>query len=293
MTADSIRAVELVQNDLRFPALMAGDGEPVILLHGFPDCHHNWQHQLVALAEAGYYALAPALRGYHPDCQPADRDYSLYAAVEDLCSMARQLGGRVHLVGHDWGAAVGYLACARSPEYFASFSALAIPPLGQLPGALLKVPEQLWLSAYMEFFQLPLVPDWWLQRNNFAGVETLWQRWSPGWDGGDHLQQAKDVLAQPGVLTAALGWYRHLCRLWTSASRETLRWLRQPIEVPVQCLLGRKDGCMSARLLEHCSGNQGFPAGLKVETLAGAGHFLHLERPDRVNELLLRHLSGR
>ncbi|MCK0538315.1 alpha/beta fold hydrolase [Alcanivorax quisquiliarum] len=287
-----VKQVELVRGDMRFPALMCGDGEPVLLLHGFPDCHQNWAPQLHALAAAGYCAVAPAMRGYAPSCLALDGDYSLRAAAEDICGFAAQLGGAVHLVGHDWGAAVGYLAAARSPELFSSLTALAIPPIKRLPKAVLRVPEQLLLSAYMEFFQLPLVPEWTLRRDNLSGIEWLWRRWSPGWDGGEALANARRTLAQPGVLTAALNWYRHLPRFWTPAHKEARRWMARSIEVPTLVMLGRKDGCMSPRLLEHTVNERDFLAGVQVETVADAGHFLHLERPERINSLLLSHLAA-
>ena len=286
-----MKQVALTHGALRFPALMAGDGEPVILLHGFPDSFRNWRHQVQALADADYLAVAPALRGYAPSCQPQNGDYSLHAAVEDVCAFAHQLGGCAHLVGHDWGAVVAYLAAARSPELFSSLTALAIPPLRRLPGALLKVPEQLALSAYMEFFQLPLVPEMVLRQRNMAGIEWLWRRWSPDWVPGDHLDEARQVLAEPGVLRAALGWYRHLPRFWTPAHREARRWMASPITVPTMVMIGRKDGCMSPRLLDHTIRERDFPAGLQVERISGAGHFLHLERPGRINTLLLQHLA--
>ncbi len=285
-----MKQVMLSHGELEFPALLAGDGEPVLLLHGFPDCYLNWRGQIEALAAQGYCAVAPALRGYAPSCQPADGDYSLAAAVDDVCQFAEQLGGRVHLVGHDWGAVVTYLAAARSPELFRSITALAIPPLRRLPGALLKVPEQLLLSSYMELFQLPLVPEWLLRRNELAGVSWLWQRWSPDWDGGEYLDNACNVLAQPGVLSAALNWYRHLPRFWTDAHRQARGWMLLPVDVPTLVMVGRKDGCMSPRLLPHTLVERDFPGGLQVEEVAGAGHFLHLERPERVNDLLLAHL---
>ncbi|WP_317846192.1 alpha/beta fold hydrolase [Alcanivorax limicola] len=287
-----MKQVELVHDALRFPALMSGDGEPVILLHGFPDSYQNWQHQVSALADAGYLAVAPALRGYAPGCQPSDGDYSLRAAVDDVCAFASQLGGCVHLVGHDWGAVVGYLAAARSPEHFSSLTTLAIPPVRRLPGALLRVPEQLLLSAYMDFFQLPLVPEWTLGRNDLAGIEWLWRRWSPDWEPGEALELAKLTLSQPGVMRAALGWYRHLPKVWTSAHRDARTWMASPITVPTLVMVGRKDGCMSPRLLDHTVNERDFPAGLRVEQISGAGHFLHLERPGRINDLLLSHLAS-
>ena len=285
-----MKQVELTRDALRFPALMAGEGEPVLLLHGFPDSYRNWHGQVEALAAAGYCAIAPALRGYAPSCQPADGDYSLRAAVEDVCAFASQLGGCVHLVGHDWGAVVAYLAAARSPELFRSCTMLAIPPLKRLPAALLKVPEQLLLSSYMEFFQLPLIPEWVLRRDGLAGVGWLWRRWSPAWDGGEYLEEACRTLSQPGVMSAALNWYRHLPRVWTEAHREARAWLALPVKVPTLVLVGERDGCMSPRLLEHTVRAKDFPAGVRVEKVAGAGHFLQLEKPQRVNDLLLAQL---
>lgn len=285
-----MKQVELSHGDLRFPALMAGEGETVLLLHGFPDSYRNWQQQLEALADAGYCAIAPALRGYAPDCQPRDGDYSLRAAVEDVLAFAAQLGGPVHLVGHDWGAVVAHLAAVRSPELFRSCSMLAIAPVKRLPAALLKVPEQLLRSGYMGFFQLPLVPEWLLRRNGLAGVKWLWRRWSLGWDPADHLDEAYRTLAQPGVLTAALGWYRHLPRVWTGSNRQARSWLASPARVPTMVLLGMQDGCMSHRLIDDNINLKDFPAGLRVEKIAGVGHFLHLEKPERINDLLLAHL---
>ena len=282
--------MELQNNQLRFPALERGQGETVLLLHGFPDCYQNWEPVADLLAEAGYHAVAPALRGYATECLPPDGDYSLAAAVEDVFAWVEQLDGPVHLVGHDWGAVVAQLAAARKPEPFASLTSLAIPPLKRLAPALVRVPEQLVLSSYMQFFQLPRVPEWWCARNDFAGIEFLWRRWSPDWDPEPWLANAKQTLNQPGVLSAALGWYRQMTRIWTPAGRRALTWLRRDIEVPTLIMMGRKDGCMSERLLGHTLVDTDFPAGMNMELVAGAGHFLQLERPERVTDLILEHL---
>ena len=287
-----MKQVELVNGDLRFPALMAGSGEPVILLHGFPDTYENWAVQINALAAAGYTAIAPALRGYAPSCQSGSGDYSVYAAVDDLMVFAAQLGGRVHLIGHDWGAAVGYLACAQSPETFCSFSALSIPPLRRIPQALLKVPEQVLLSGYMQFFQLPVAPEAWLKRGDLSGVDTLWRRWSPDWDPGLYLDNAKHTLAEPGVIKAALGWYRAMFKLWKKDQRKALSWLGQDIATPTQILIGENDGCMSPKLLEHTLVESDFSGGVELQRIANAGHFLHLEQPEVINYHLLRLLNN-
>ncbi|MEY1662443.1 alpha/beta fold hydrolase [Isoalcanivorax beigongshangi] len=275
---------------LQFPALMRGDGEPVVLLHGFPDCHLNWEGWVTALADAGFCAVAPALRGYAPDCLDADGDYSLAAAVDDLLALVAQLGGRAHLVGHDWGAVVAQLAAAAAPEAVQSLTSLAIPPLRRLPQAALKVPRQLRASAYMGLFQLPQLPEWLLARDQQAAVPWLWRRWSPDWEPGAALERAQHALAAPGVLSAALSWYRHLPRVWLASHRQARRWLARPLAVPTLLLVGRKDGCMLPELLPHAVQGRDFPAGVELETVAGAGHFLHLERPERCLPVVIGHL---
>ena len=287
-----MKQVELVNGDLRFPALMAGEGEPVILLHGFPDTYENWAVQINAIAQAGYTAIAPALRGYAPSCQSGNGDYSLYAAVDDLMVFAAQLGGRVHLIGHDWGAVVGYLACAQAPDTFCSFSALAIPPVRRIPQALLKVPEQILLSGYMQFFQLPLAPEAWLTKGDLSGVETLWRRWSPDWEPEMYLDNAKHTLSQPGVIPAALAWYRSLFKVWKKEHRKARAWLGGDLATPTQILIGENDGCMSPKLFNETLFESDFKAGVDLQTIAGAGHFLHLEKPDEVNAHLLRMLKA-
>src|SRR5687767_4191547 len=110
----SLDEIELQANDLRFPALAAGRSGPLVLcLHGFPDHRGTFAALLPALAGAGYRAVAPTMRGYAPSAQPADGDYYLSSIVSDVLSFIDQLGdGTAYVVGHDWGAAVAYLAAA-------------------------------------------------------------------------------------------------------------------------------------------------------------------------------------
>ncbi|MDT8409691.1 MAG: alpha/beta hydrolase [Wenzhouxiangellaceae bacterium] len=286
-----IETITLTRQHLAFPARAAGRGPPVLLLHGFPDCHQNWLGQIEALAAAGYRAVAPALRGYHPHCQPGNKDYSLAAAVDDVCHFAESLGGPVHLVGHDWGAVVAWLAAAAAPERIRSCTALAVPPLRHLSRAMLKRPRQWLRSSYMAFFQIPALPEWWLCRNDGRGLETLWQRWSPGLQAGEHLERARQAFAQAGVASAAVGWYRHLPRAWSRDHRRARQWLARPVRVPSLSIHGADDRCIDPALVAGFDRGD-FPTGLRVEIIDQAGHFVHLEQPGVVNRLLCEHFSA-
>lgn len=287
----TITETTVAVGSLRLPVRQAGPagGEPVVLLHGFPDSLHSWDAQLGALAAAGYRAYAPALRGYAPGAIPADGDYSLPVLVQDLVSLLDALGhDRVHLVGHDWGACIGWLAAAQHPGRLYGYTSLAIPPLGGLLPAVLRVPRQLRNSWYMGFFQLRGIADRRLARDDYAFIERLWHDWSPGWGWPPAaMAEVKDVFRQPGVAQAALGYYRHLFRITSPAARTTLRLLRRPLGVPVLALHGERDGCMDQRLYTPAALRVRAEAGLAVEILPGCGHFLHREHPQAVNALLL------
>ena len=280
-------------NDLTFSALTAGSGPIVLCLHGFPDNQRSFRHQLPALADAGFRAVAPTLRGYEPSSQPTDGDYHMVRMAEDVVGWIDDLGAdRVHLVGHDWGAVIGYAAAALAPERLHSLTTLAIPHPGRLQtDGIRKLPSQIRNSWYMLFFQLRGLADWRVERNDWAFIERLWRDWSPGWElPAEELAAVKRTLAQPGVKKAALGYYRAMFSLG-SAQKESIRLLGSKIEVRTLAFTGALDGCMDTRLHDLAMKSEDFPAGMEVERLEGAGHFLHQEDPEAVNRRLLAWLG--
>lgn len=289
------REITLTHGLLTFTAQAAGFDEnpagPVVLcLHGFPDDARSFRHQLPALADAGYRAVAPMLRGYEPSSQPADGDYSVSAIAGDVLAWIDGLGeDRVHLVGHDWGAAITYLAGAMAPERFHSLTTLAVPHSARLPQAIREVPRQVMLSWYMSFFQLRGVADWAVERNDWALVRRLWKGWSPSYTlSPDEWASLRTTFEAPGVKQAMLGYYRH------NASPDVLLgWKKTPATtlttVPVRTLAitGEEDGCMDTRLYDHAFLAEDFPNGVMVKRIQGAGHFVHQEKPEEINEILL------
>lgn len=285
-----MRERTLRRGELAFTAFEEGRGPVVLCLHGFPDHARSFRFQLPALAEAGFCAVAPTMRGYEPSSQPADGDYHILRMAEDVEAFIDDLDARaVHLVGHDWGAVVSYLVAARTPERLLSLTTIAIAHPGRMERELLeKRPSQLGKSWYMMFFQLRGLADLVVERNDFAFIERLWHDWSPGWElPRDELDAVKRSLAAPGVKKAALGYYRALFRLWSSSARETRKLLSKPIEVPTLAVTGALDGCMDTRLHDDLMYPGDFPRGLRVERIDAAGHFVHQEKPDVFNRLLV------
>ncbi|MDB4987607.1 MAG: Epoxide hydrolase [Myxococcaceae bacterium] len=275
---------------LAFTAWEQGTGPLVLCLHGFPDHPRSFRFQLPALADAGFQALAPTMRGYEPSSQPADGDYQLLRLASDVIAWLDELGvERCHLVGHDWGAVVGHLVAAEAPERLHSLTTMAVPHPGRILRDLLRTrPSQLTRSWYMLFFQLRGVAEYALERGNWALLDWLWRSWSPDYVLPSEERGAlKQTFAQPGVKSAALAYYRALADQRSEAARETRRLLSRPIRVRTLALSGAHDGCMDTRLYDELMHDADFPAGLRVTRIEAAGHFFHQEQPAEVNRLLL------
>lgn len=288
-----MQQIILKNNSLRFSALEAGEGPLVLCLHGFPDNYHSYDQQIPSLVDAGYRVVVPMMRGYEPQSQPADGDYHLNNMVEDVIAWIDQLGEeQVHLVGHDWGALVGYLMANTAPDRLLSLTTFAIPPLQGLPIAIRENPRQLLLSWYTMFFQLRGLSDWWVERSDWKFIEKLWRNWSPGWDiPQSTLDSVKQTLVQPGVKEAALTYYRHSFDSRSAQAKDIASTRAQITATPTMAVGGWKDGCMSAKLYDSAARPEDFPGGLRVERIEGAGHFLHQEQPGIVNELLVSWLN--
>src|SRR5262245_12706210 len=274
-------------NGLEFAYLEQGEGPLVLLLHGFPDTAYSWSHQLPALAAAGYRAVAPYLRGYPPSENPRDGYYDKGTLATDVAALIRALSpdGRAHVVGQDWGASITYNVLAAFPELIRRAVVMAVPHPAQTAKSLLEA-KHVYRSFHWFFFQAPDLSERALAENNFAFIDYLWEYWSsPGYRDSEHVADIKRMLAGPGVLTATLGYYRALFDpRKTDPGLENLRQpMNGPITGPILALCGGDD--LRAELMTDEA--KYFAAQYRFELVAGAGHFLHREKPAEVTRLVL------
>jgi len=284
ITSGSIRA-----NGLRFATLEAGDGPLVLCLHGFPDHARSFRHQLPALAAAGFRAVAPFMRGYAPTEIPADGRYQSALLALDAVELIGALGYQsAHVFGHDWGAVAAYGAAILAPTKVTKLVTAAVPHGPAVLNAFLSNYDQQRRSWYMFFFQHPF-SDAALAHDDFRFIERLWQDWSPGWRyPAEEMDALKATFRVAGVAQAALGYYR--CTLNPANQDPQLMDVQgqiglSPVLVPSLVLHGARDGCMSADLLAGMDAL--FPQGLRTVVLDDAGHFLHQEKPEEVNRLII------
>jgi pimeloyl-ACP methyl ester carboxylesterase len=261
------------------------DGPLVVALHGFPDTAWTWRHLGPHLADLGYRVVAPHLRGYAPSGLPMDGSYHLGALMSDAVAMHGVLGGdeRAVLVGHDWGAMATNALAAHPDAPFRAFVSMAVPPLPAMSGAPLRLtPRQVQMSWYTLFNQLPALPE----RVLPGLVRKLWRDWSPGYEASEDLAHVMTSLHAPAHRKAAVGYYRAVRSPWTAPAAYR-RWQAAATELPSSPLLylhGVDDGCLQVGYAEHAAGR--LSASARVEVVAGAGHFLQVERPATVNGLV-------
>ena len=289
----SISEGTITAGELEFGFLEAGRGPLALCLHGFPDSAWTWRHLLPALAEAGFRAVAPFMRGYAPTAVPADGRDQTAALGLDACALHDALGGDgdAVIVGHDWGAMATYVAANHQPERWRRVVTMAVPPAGAVAGGFMSY-QQLKRSWYMFFFQHGLA-DVVVGMGDLAFIDGLWADWSPGYDGRDDLPHVKDCLRDPANLAAALGYYRAtLGGVGVDPALDAVQNAGNEVTAqPTLYLHGREDGCMG---IEVADGARAFltSEGSRMEVVEDAGHFLHIERPDVVNPLVVDFLAA-
>lgn len=250
----------------------------VVLLHGFPDFWYSWRHQLAFLGSHGIDAVAPDVRGYNLSDKPRGVEHYLPEVLsDDVQHLISATGtGPVVLVGHDLGALLGYVFAMRYPALVARLVILNCPHPALLHD-MARSPRQILKSWYILFFQLPRLARPFLQARNMWALRRTYRTNLHDPLTRAELQQYVDALG--GESTAAvLDHYRALTR-W---ARDGLDRTLTPIEVPVDIVWGENDRFIGA---EFALPPERWVPHARLE-LVDAGHWVHLDRPDRVNRVL-------
>ncbi len=292
MVATTIGQGNVTANGVRFAFLEQGSGPLALCLHGFPDSAWSFAPLLAALADAGYRAVAPFMRGYAPTEIPYDERYQTAVLGYDVITLIEALGAQdAVVIGHDWGATACYAAAVIAPELISRLVTLGVPYGPGLVMRLITDPVQQRRSWYMYLLTGPLGEPA-LAWNDFALVDRLWADWSPGFDpGAEYMQRLKETFRQPGVALAAASYYKHV---FLPALQDVAlvdlqaRIGTTPITMPSLYLHGAQDGCIGADIETERSL---FTGGLKTMIVPEAGHFLHLEKPELVNAAILQFLQ--
>ena len=279
-------------NGLNFHYLEMGEGPLALCLHGFPDHAYSFRHLLPDLAEAGFRAVAPFMRGYAPTEAPADGNYRAVLLARDAVALVDALGGgQAYLIGNDWGAGAVIGASVLAPE---KVHKLVIIASGRVDEELAMDYWYLRGTWHFYFFQMPFAERA-VAHNDYAYVEQWWRDASPEWDIPAYaLESIRETFRKPGVVEAALGYYRARfgpapqdpgCCETRSASTPA----RSP--VPTLALHGTRDRPKRLESFESEHMDAYFTGGLEKVIIPGTGHFMHQERPEEVNPHIVGFLT--
>lgn len=313
-------------NGIRMHLAEAGEGPLVVLCHGWPESWYSWRHQLVALAEAGYHAVAPDQRGYGQTDRPEQIDqYTLLHLVGDLIGLLDALGAPSAVIaGHDWGAPVAWHAALLRPDRFRGVIGLSVPfrPRGSTRPTT-AMPQTAEAIFYQLYFQPPGVAEAEFERDPAATVGQVlyWgsgdaprTSHSPSESGvgmvprnGGFLRGRALPAALPPWLTQAdidfyagefrrtgfrggLNWYRNIDRNWELLAA----WSGAKVTVPALYMAGDRDMVVAFRGMDKLLAalKQFIPQLQETIMLPGCGHWTQQERPAEVNAALLTFLRG-
>ncbi len=264
----------LKANGVDFAYLEKGDGPLVILIHGFPDTADSWLPTMDVLADAGFRAVAPWTRGYHPTAIPTDAKYDGDTLGRDVLGWIDALGGEPAIVvGHDWGASAAYAAAGLSPEAFRQLITVAIPH----PAAVKPTPKLAWAVRHFVKLALPGAAQR-MRDSDFTYVDELVRRWSPTWNPGpEETRAVKEAFGHPGCAEAAVGYYKALYGPLPKGHRKR-------VTVDAVAFCGRDDIMKRAN---YDRAARRYVASYDIIEMPG-GHFMHREHPDAFHRELLR-----
>lgn len=306
-------------NGLRMHLAEAGSGPTVVMCHGFPESWYSWRHQLGALADAGFHAVAPDMRGYGETEQPDAIDqYTLFHLVGDMVGLLDVLEApTATIVGHDWGAPVAWHSALFRPDRFTSVVGLSGPyaPRGRRrPSTAMPVTDS--AVFYQQYFQEPGVAEAELEQDTGRSMRRILVGLSgdappdttaegvamvpksggfldltsdpsdlPGWLSEDDVATYTEQFAKSGF-RGGLNWYRNIDRNWELTGAFT----GAQVTVPALFIVGERDLVTRFhRMPEVIANLRSFvPQLQETVMLPGCGHWTQQERPADVNAALIR-----
>lgn len=274
-------------NDVSLHVVAAGDpNDPlVVFLHGFPEFWYQWHDYIEPFVEAGYRVVVPDQRGYNRSERPAGvRPYRLTELSGDIVDLiATEDRETAHVVGHDWGAFVGWDLALRHPDTVDRLGIINVPHPEVLQQVIRSNLTQFRKSWYVFFFQVPGLPQWVLRRDDYEFLAAAMRDGSrPSTFSESELDRYRQAWAGEGTVTAMINWYRAIVRHSESPPRKR-------VQASTQIIWGENDRALVPELapksLSYCDDGD-------LKQFSDATHWIPHEHPQRVFDLLLDHLGS-
>ncbi|EAZ92500.1 alpha/beta fold hydrolase [Crocosphaera chwakensis] len=270
----------LYTNGVRLHYVSEGEGNLMLMLHGFPEFWYSWRHQIKAFSK-NYCVVAPDLRGYnYSDQLQSIKLYDISELVKDIAGIITNLGyEKCILVAHDWGGLIAWYFADQYPEMVEKLIVLNIPhPAKLIEG--FRTPQQLKKSWYVFFFQLPFLPELLIRWNNYEAIESAFMNMAIDKSAfsDEDIQAYKKSAAKPGALTAMINYYRCFVKQIFTSEKS---WNK--LDVPTLMIWGENDTALGKELTY---GTEGYVTDFTIRYIPNCSHWVQQEQPDLVNQYI-------
>ncbi len=276
-------------NGINLHYVKAGSGKKlVVLIHGWPEFWYSWRAQIEELSKQ-YTVVAPDLRGFNKSDKPKGiKNYTMELVSKDIVELIKKLGyEKAHIVGHDWGGSVAWTLGMHHSEVVDKLAVLNCPHPGVFLKELRSNFKQLQKSWYMFFFQLPVLPEWYLKRDLFKTFKNAFRGWAYNKSAFDDntINKYVEAYSQKGALTSSLNYYRAALQLGAKSRKQR----NKKIIVPTRLIWGENDKALGIEMTYNME--KFFENEFEVKYIPNCSHWVQQDEPQKVNEYLLEFLN--
>ena len=269
-------------NDFTFTCRVGGmenDKETIFLLHGFPETSRMWNDFIKLLDKEGYRIIAPDQRGYSKGARPSKvSDYSINKLSQDIINIANEFNiDKFHLVGHDWGSAVGWYIASNFTDRLITWSALSVPHLDAFFYSMKNDKVQIKKSEYIKFFNKPILPELYFKIFSYKNLRNIWRKSSES-----EITSYLETFKQKRALKSALNWYRANFKDYESV-------VIGDIYIPTLIIYGMNDMAIDVKSVDNS--DKFLKGRYKIEKL-DSGHWLIQESFEEVSKSIIEHIKA-
>lgn len=276
----------LTTNNIQLHYVSKGQGKLMLMLHGFPEFWYSWRHQITEFSQ-NYHTVAVDLRGYNESDKPTQlAAYAMSELIADIKGIIEALGYQdCILVAHDWGGAIAWEFAYAHPQMVERLIVMNMPhPAKFLAG--LRTLQQLVKSWYIFAFQIPWLPEFFLQLNNYQAIADTFKNMAVNKNAFSKadLIAYRHAAAKPGALTAMINYYRCIFQsLFTSRNPN-----RQMLDIPTLTIWGEADTALGKELT---FGTEAYVKDWQIKYIPNCSHWVQQEQPELVNSYMHDFLS--
>jgi epoxide hydrolase 4 len=266
-------------NGIQLHYVTEGEGPLMLMLHGFPEFWYSWRKQISEFS-SNYKVVAIDLRGYNDSDKPARQSaYVMTEFIQDVKGVIQGLGyDRCILVGHDWGGAIAWNFAYAYPTLLDRLIVLNLPHPAKFAQGL-RTPQQLIRSAYIFFFQIPVLPELLFQAHDYEAIASAFTGMAidkSAFTTAD-LDAYKDAAAKRGALTAMLNYYRNLFQQGLTQTEWGV------LTTPTLMIWGESDTALGKELTY---GTEAYVQNLRIRYIPNCSHWVQQEQPEQVNQYI-------